>query len=732
MSTESSNALGGQDDEQATSAPSPQILLPPFFAHGHTIDDIKPASIPGEPFYPGIFLHHGRHHLVWSLSSHDALLVPENRVCRLDGVPKHLGALPRQSDPAFTHDPLDYAKRQIRLLVLLPRLANGENDLMACHLVTVPLDDSPPFTALSYQWGDPSQWYTRPVLVNGKVLYIGENLWSALRRRQFDTQVEVMWADQLCIDQTKTPAAIQERNHQIPLMADIYSRARFVMGWLGPNEDVSGNGLEFLARADRLFNIHCWQMAYPDQSFELSCFLEMTRQPRFLRSPYWNRAWTFREMSASDHVVFYAGPVGSLHISRIVGALQVLEQVDDLLEGFESSLMRLPSLFSPDSAFGMGLGSAFGTISWGSPVQKCSTTWFNKRPGGPPSELYTLVPYGYEATDPRDHIYALLGMAEDREQLQIVPDYNKSVANVFAEFVLSYIKLGDLSLISCNTSDKKHANLPSWVPDWTPGSWVQGLFIREYWSKGQLPFFAGKEDSGQKDGLGFELLSDPAASGILSLRGVRLGSITDLSPAQSKSSVGWYHGWGPQGPRSGMPPGPPLHMRERGGVGARGATILSWFVDLCSRSPLYASYNLGGPLPGQVQEDIIQKGLTVCTAYRPSAANFPNWIMDRHTDQDMRISTVSLGCLLVREFDHLGKRFYASSDGRFGSGPGDIQVGDTVVIFSGSPVPYILRPAAGDAGNWRLVGWAYHFGVMLGEVYRQDNIVSLLEVFNLV
>jgi hypothetical protein len=37
------------------------------------------------------------------------------------------------------------------------------------------------------------------------------------------------------------------------------------------------------------------------------------------------------------------------------------------------------------------------------------------------------------ATDPRDHIYALLRMASNTEQLGIIPDYNKSVEDIYTQ-----------------------------------------------------------------------------------------------------------------------------------------------------------------------------------------------------------------------------------------------------------------------------------------------------------
>jgi len=63
MPDESSKAVTAQGDEKDTSGPdSSGLLLPHFFSHRHTINDIKPASLPGEAFSPGIFLHQGEDH----------------------------------------------------------------------------------------------------------------------------------------------------------------------------------------------------------------------------------------------------------------------------------------------------------------------------------------------------------------------------------------------------------------------------------------------------------------------------------------------------------------------------------------------------------------------------------------------------------------------------------------------------------------------------------------------
>ena len=80
----------------------------------------------------------------------------------------------------------------------------------------------------------------------------------------------------------------------------------------------------------------------------------------------------------------------------------------------------------------------------------------------------------FECEDPRDKVYASIGMAADVSELDILPDYAKSVEEVYADvvrFVLS--RQGSHSLdflgpvirpssLPCATPD----GLPTWLPDW--------------------------------------------------------------------------------------------------------------------------------------------------------------------------------------------------------------------------------------------------------------------------
>jgi hypothetical protein len=58
--------------------------------------------------------------------------------------------------PPYRYRSFAQGKREFRLLKILP--AEGHEVPMICRLDHYSMDDPPFYTALSYQWGDPSQW----------------------------------------------------------------------------------------------------------------------------------------------------------------------------------------------------------------------------------------------------------------------------------------------------------------------------------------------------------------------------------------------------------------------------------------------------------------------------------------------------------------------------------------------------------------------------------------------
>jgi hypothetical protein len=129
--------------------------------------------------------------------------------------------------------------RSIRLLNLLP---SGDQQALQCKLIETSLDDQVDYEALSYVWGEQNP--DVDVVCEGEKLALTNNCRTALQRLQYNSRGRMLWVDAICIDQ----GSISERNHQVRLMREIYSRARQVLIWLGHGTADSSLALEYLSQ----------------------------------------------------------------------------------------------------------------------------------------------------------------------------------------------------------------------------------------------------------------------------------------------------------------------------------------------------------------------------------------------------------------------------------------------------------------------------------------------------
>ena len=133
-------------------------------------------------------------------------------------------------------------KGEIRLLRITP-FARGEIDdenqadgLLSCSLETRSLDDKDlQFDASSYVWGDAT--HLMPILVDNKLFLVTRNLFEALHSfRKNNVVPGLLWMDAICINQQD----VDERNHQVTLMRQLYSQAEKVRIWVGPESEHTG------------------------------------------------------------------------------------------------------------------------------------------------------------------------------------------------------------------------------------------------------------------------------------------------------------------------------------------------------------------------------------------------------------------------------------------------------------------------------------------------------------
>lgn len=76
--------------------------------------------------------------------------------------------------------------------------------------------------------------------------------------------------------------------------------------------------------------------------------------------------------------------------------------------------------------------------------------------------------YQAEATDPRDKIFALLGLGHDGPAYMPLPNYKQPLAEIIADMskaMMSFDRSLDLMCFK-GTSPQNESTLPSWTPNW--------------------------------------------------------------------------------------------------------------------------------------------------------------------------------------------------------------------------------------------------------------------------
>jgi hypothetical protein len=395
----------------------------------------------------------------------------------------------------FQYANLDQEERRIRLLRIQP-LKYGEDNSsqVICELIDNQSLDAMQgkFTTLSYCAGDPKK--TETIIINGLAFNAFSNLGHALRQvRHFwkdkcGSQELLLWTDQVCINQSNP----HERSHQVGFMGDIYGSAIQVLICLSVEGDCGG-GIGWLQEFASEFLEYeqtqpgkCSSDSDLNVDHGLNFFLEKWDGDSFhhgwdiflakiLRSSWWRRAWIRQEFLRSPDAYFLAAN----EFVRWKVAAEAFDIYYNATQRFHpfrqwnrhtcpSSLRRLSDACQA-CFFINNAGSFFND-------GKCVYTLLNSKLeaeiGGPCSQnlLYRLKEmYPCEASDPRDLVYACLGICSYTYGLY--PDYKSdiSVEDVFikvAQNVITHSKSLDILRDAYRARVGFKADLPSWVPDW--------------------------------------------------------------------------------------------------------------------------------------------------------------------------------------------------------------------------------------------------------------------------
>jgi hypothetical protein len=271
-----------------------------------------------------------------------------------------------------------------------------EGRSIKCAFLYSDIQDCPPYTALSYAWGEPGVLRSLYIEPCGD-LGIRASLHDFLHMRSSTIkQTTYFWIDAICIDQSN----IQERNHQVRLMKEIYTAASVVDIWLGAEADDSDLAIRHIkARAKK-------SPAISGEGQKKAWSSRVGRAVSELcERPYWRRMWIIQEVCHADDIADWCGQ------KRFSwSALKALHlRLKDLEDTSRFAHQRFVTRVLQSSA--------------------CVMVWQRahwRHRDTPTPSLQTLIEafHSWHSTDIRDKVFALVGMAD--QGTTITPDYEKT------------------------------------------------------------------------------------------------------------------------------------------------------------------------------------------------------------------------------------------------------------------------------------------------------------------
>ncbi|KAH7061663.1 heterokaryon incompatibility protein-domain-containing protein [Paraphoma chrysanthemicola] len=614
--------------------------------------------------------------------------------------------------------------RNIRILELSPKASNGE---LQCRLIETPLDDVPPYQALSYVWGDPT--IREPIWCNGQRMDVTTNLANALRRlRPLQSEIGLkyanddatnprcgdddsatsshastrwVWADAICINQND----MVERSSQVQLMREVYSKATEVAIWLGSDPERHARNafaaIEWIARFLSTYGklasgLRKEGIKWNNQgrgyfTFEVCGALLKSKS---IENPwpslhalfvvqYWTRIWCVQEVYLAPKQILYFGT------EKIDG-----KSFSDFTDWWAREDYR--------HARGGGPHTKEQIAMQNSGISQAHTTFNHQSLNAKDLFLVCEQFNNLDATNPRDKVYGVLGLWRplSASHRPIDVDYNKSVAEVYTDVAIQAIcdrkDLLVLRLVDHDTNRNfaEDDGFPSWVPRFDRRSRVRPMWLDKS-PLSATAYWAEVPDE------------DLARTGTLKLKGVlfdRVKSITNVLQGGSASFTN---------DNSFRNSFIQLYLE------ATGAKPDPEFRHQLSVSEL-ATTVTGGMI--KISDDLHDRDETEPDAWldmsdldsepgRSFLYNFQSFVDSDTYPGNSRGFDKLLACQ--------NKRIFRTSRGYLGLGPRSMREGDLVAVLHGGRVPFVLRiMGQPGAAYFVLVGDCFVHDIMQKQIYE--------------
>ncbi|CAN9396963.1 unnamed protein product [Alternaria alternata] len=662
---------------------------------------------------------------------------------------------PRDNPRWFGHKLPKPEDKEIALISILPCL-DPEDDLR-CQLNIFNLDQKPAFKAISYALGPADD---SPIFIGGSRKSVRpqlSNIFRNLRSHQ-EGQQPRFWADAISLEewQSNSSSLVVERqqiyyteSRLLVMLTEIFKAAQEVAVSLGEEMPDDKQAIALIYKLVDLKDLAIRSAQHKEPIEESRLFAEVSRLESdggwsilgsLLSRTWWQRRWTIQEIVLARSAVIFVGNIAF--------------SFDVLARFVEAEVLIRQCLLEIHGPLGQGYHEIFDSPEWDS-IRNLSRSRQEYSNSGPLDLMKLLWRFrshtGMYREDVLRTILPLTWKVSSKIGLDITlkkgspfqMDLPEALAELSGHMMRSSTTLDILSLQSAYSivpeAEKDNASPSSWFPalerdavEVQPLANALGMAGDEQTrlfaasTPLKLTYQLGSDNEAIKhnsyceghDQKGSDFGRFPQNSDLgsmssrLSLQGANIDTIIRLSGAYTSgirdkaildfarklatTASAWIEEW-----RQKQSDSDTKHELE--GV-MNGAAQLPLSSESIWRTLFADQYHLGARLPQQF----------------PSP-NLPPSLPPQNDEEVENLLSVPTTHVALRYL--YGRRLLLTKNGRIGLAPFDAREGDTVAIFAGGSVPYLVRSNGKrllghfiDIPLWDFIGECYVHGIMDGEL----------------
>lgn len=604
--------------------------------------------------------------------------------------------------PQYRYRPLLETQSELRLLKIR---AGSSWETVKANIINTPISETPPFEAISYRWAFGNDV---PILLDEQRFGVSDEVHEILRTLRYRRKDRIIWLDSICIDQTN----IDEKAWQIGLMRQIYSSSEQVIAWIAVMRQLPFlpgpfSSLAELAALNESADNFSQSFLHGDLCGELrASIISLTNE-------FFFRTWIIQEIALAN---------------KLTIKFRSDETSWDDFYGAVKAFVLFHAVHASIANFGSIIHSRMSRTADNIHIMEQFRFARKNSPDGLPLSELLLGSIDFEATDPRDRVYGLLGLSTSNARKAISVLYSPDVTHIpvlvnavrftlLVERSFSLLELGGIGYFDCEQAHSLDG--PSWLfrshydhDASYPAAWLKTLAQtcnKHYRTAKWIP--ANIYDDGDH------------FSSVLRMQSFYIDRIRILSPAWSpldrivKADFSTFEQWYSLYSVLSDLVEATFHMVQYAnhpvyeGLDRRS---LAWRT-IChdSRKSLMTDAQ-SFEQDGKQVENHLRNILQQLRALKERGFN--GW----DALEGLRLS--SNLAVLANIFPMQGTRLCLTDSGFFGIVPPFTQQGDQIWAFSGAPNPFVLRTCSASlepsqgAKTYELVGVCYIDGIMHGEL----------------